>query len=80
MYARDLALVTVSFSGLKKYSQEVAEGGAGARGNRQVLDTHCTLNKWHGQAKKHLSCGPRLQLSASPAFGKYSTTCCIPGS
>ena len=38
MYAWDLAMVTVSFSGLKKYSQEVAEGGAGARGNSQVLD------------------------------------------
>ena len=35
-------MVTVSFSGLKKYSQEVAEGGVGARGNSQVLDAHGT--------------------------------------
>ena len=86
MYAWDLAMVTVSFSGLKKYSQEVAEGGVGARGNSQVLDAHGTLNKWHGQAKNicpaglGFSCRPRrpsANIAPRAAFLAPSFSLCF---
>ena len=79
MYAWDLAMVTVSFCGIKKYSQEVAEGGAGARGNSQVLDAHGTLNKWHGQAKNICPAGRRPSANIAPraAFLAPSFSLCF---